>query len=281
MNPQPTPPETWLQNPTACAIGTIWMAGMLCDESTIPVDKMRILGRSALVLILSGEGYYRDGLGRARDLGPGDALLVTPDLAHAYGGKDGQTWGQAYVVFTGPIFDQLQQSPVYRAHQPVWHLEPVELWKRRLQDLLQPRRGPDPIEALRTVGRFSQLLIEMATTDGAARRRPEDAWLEQSLHLLGEAHPEGWISPADVAEQVGLSYETFRKRFRERIGQAPGQFQQKRRIDQACAAIYRGADNFKHLAEELGYCDVYHFSKAFRSVMGTPPSKYRRTVRGG
>ena len=277
----PRSSQIWLKSPLSCPIGTIWLAGQLQDRSTIPAEKMRVLGRSALVLVLQGRGYYADGNGMRTDLEPGDAILVSPQLAHAYGGLEGSEWGQAYAVFSGACFDQLQGSPVFRAHQPVWHLEPADMWRQRMRDILNPRSEADPVEVLSRIGRFWQLLVEMATTDAGARRNPGDSWLEESLPRLGEAQREGWKSPRQVAREVGLSYETFRKRFSERMGRPPGQYQQQRRIDQACAAIYRGAGNFKELAEELGFCDVYHFSKAFRKQMGMPPSAYRRSVRGG
>ncbi len=277
----PKSSQSWLKSPLSCPIGTIWMAGQLHDKSTIPVDKMRILGRSALVLVLDGRGTYADGSGIRAELEPGDTILVTPQLPHAYGGKEGTAWGQAYVVFSGPCFDQLHTAPVYRSHQPLWHLEPAEMWRQRMRDILSPRSEADPVEVLSRVGRFWQLLLDMATTDAEARRHPEDAWLEESLRLLGERHREGWMNPRQVARKVGLSYESFRKRFSERMDRAPGQYQQQRRVDLACAAIYRGTGNFKQLAEELGFCDVYHFSKAFRKQMGMPPSAYRRSVRGG
>ena len=254
---------------------------MLQDKSTISPNKKRNLGRYALILMLNGKGFYRDETGLNRELQAGDAIWVAPDCAHAYGSIDGKAWGQIYVVFSGPQFDLLQQSESYHAHQPVWHLEPVDLWRRRLEEIFQPTPTRSPIEELQAIGRFSQLLIDMATTDAAARLKPGDTWLEESLHLLSEPYKEGWIGPHSVARQVGMSYESFRKRFSARTGQAPGKFQQQRRVDLACAAIYRGNTNFKELAEELGFCDVYHFSKVFRQIVGSPPSAYRRTVRGG
>ncbi len=35
----------------------------------------------------------------------------------------------------------------------------------------------------------------------------------KSLRLLGDRGPTGWLAPQDVAGQVGLNYENFRKRF--------------------------------------------------------------------
>ena len=242
---------------------------------------MRVLGRHALVLILDGRVFYEDGEGRAATLRPGDAILVDPQLAHAYGGENGQRWGQLYVVFEGPQFRLLEESPTFRSHLPLWHLDPVDLWRRRLEDCLRPERRQVPAEALRTVADFSHLLVEMAAADADAREHPSEAWLEKSLQLLGTPQAGQWLSPQTVARLVGKSYEAFRKRFASHTGQSPAQFQKRRRIDQACAAIYQGDENFKELAERLGFCDVYHFSKVFRQVIGQPPAAYRRSVRGG
>lgn len=157
----------------------------------------------------------------------------------------------------------------------------MDLWFSRLRELLAPGTAGAPAQALRTLARFTDLLVEMALSDAKAREKPADNWLEDSLRLLGEPRREAWLRPQEVAKRLGLSYESFRKQFAARTGQAPGQFQKERRIDLACAAIYQGEDNFKALAEQLGFCDVYHFSKAFSKVVGSPPSAYRRTVRGG
>jgi AraC-like DNA-binding protein len=275
------PPQPWVQSPIVSSIGTIWLAGQLQDKSHIPADRMRVLGRYALILVLNGQCRYTDATGRDLNLRPGDAVFVGPDLPHAYGNENHDVWGQVFVVFNGSAFDLLQGSPTFQSHQPVWHLEPVELWKRRLEEILSPSQSLVPIEGLQTIGRFLQLLIEMATTDATARKRPEGSWVEESMKLLGEPHRNGWLRPQQVAKLVGQSYESFRKRFAEETGSSPARFQKKRRVDMACAAIYAGSDNFKELAESLGFCDVYHFSKVFRQFVGTPPSVYRRTVRGG
>ncbi|MEX0330457.1 MAG: helix-turn-helix domain-containing protein [Puniceicoccaceae bacterium] len=256
------------------------MAGQLWDKSTINPKKMRILGRFALILVNHGRAFYEDSTGRNLDLEAGNAVLVTPTLAHAYGSRDGNKWGQTFVVFDGPLFELLQASEAFRNNQPVWKLAPLNLWQKRLEEILPPERAVNEVAALARVHQFGQLLVEMVLAGTDTGKSRENLWLEESQRLLGEQQEGRWMTPQEVARKVGLSYESFRKSFAAATGNPPAKFQQQRRIDLACAAIYRGQENFKQLAERLGFCDVYHFSKVFRQVTGTPPSAYRRVVRG-
>jgi len=133
---------------------------------------------------------------------------------------------------------------------------------------------------LRTMGRFLHLLTDLLATATEADRSAAEVWLDESQHLLAEPVAGNWLTPHEVARKVGLSYENFRKQFVQRTGVAPGQFQKVRRIERACAAIYQGSHGFKELADELGFCDVFHFSKVFKQVVGDTPSEFRQRVRG-
>lgn len=271
--------EDWVKSPIISDIGTIWLGGHLRSNSQIPRNKMRILGKYALVLVHDGQVYYEDALARRKELKSGDAILVTPDLAHAYGSISRQTWSQTYVVFDGPQFDLLQQSEKLRSRQPVWRLDSIHQWAGRLETQLRHPTETDANLGIRLVGAFTNLLIEMMT-DKRPVGADENNWLSRSIHLLSNPDMSDWKTPQEVASLVGLSYENFRKLFTRRTGFPPAKFQRQRKIERACASIYRGSSNFKALAEELNFCDVYHFSKAFRQVKGIPPSTYRKSVLG-
>jgi AraC-like DNA-binding protein len=160
----------------------------------------------------------------------------------------------------------------------------AEYWQRRLQGVLQnePREKSQTGAPLRSIGRFLDVLAEMISTDDeASRETKQSGWLEQSLRILGHRTAKGWTTPQEAASEVGLSYENFRKRFAEFTDESPGQYQKRRRLEWACAAIYQGEHTIKEIADDLGFCDVFHFSKAFKQVIGTTPSEYRRRVRGG
>lgn len=48
------------------------------------------------------------------------------------------------------------------------------------------------------------------------------------------------------------------------------------RIERAIDLIDLGEMSIGEIAEECGFYDIYHFSKAFKAATGIPPSKYRR-----
>jgi AraC-like DNA-binding protein len=263
-------------------VGELQLAGLLNNVGGIDPASMRILGSYALVLMVAGKGYYRDARGTECELVPGDVVLVFPDVAHAYGPQSGADWTQIYYVFNGPQFDLWRRCGLFRTDRCVLRLGAPEYWQQRLFSILQNEPAAGQGGALRVLGRFVEVLTEMLAAPDDATKAPErDAWVEKSLRLLGHRSARGWLTPQAVAREVGLSYESFRKLFAQIGGESPGQYQKRRRLDWACAAIYHGEHSLKEIAHEVEFCDVFHFSKAFKQVVGMTPSEYRRRVTGG
>jgi AraC-like DNA-binding protein len=273
--------RAWLTSPLATAAGTLHLAGCLRNARNLDPAAMRVLGRYGLAYLVAGEGYYRDARGADRGLTPGDLVVVFPDVPHAYGGRDGTIWDQVYFIFDGPQFDLWRKAGLLSPARPVWRLEPVDYWHRRLAEVVPAGGRRSPAAAVGALGRFVHVLADMFEADAQATADPaHEVWLSRSQQLLGERTATGWLTPQQVARQVGLSYGNFRKRFAAQTGQSPGQFRKRCRIDQACAAIFQGRQSFKEIAAELDFCDVFHFSKAFRQLAGLSPSEFRRKVCG-
>jgi AraC-like DNA-binding protein len=273
--------EPWLQSPLRTPVGEIELAGLLANISGIDPAGMRVLRRFALVLMVEGCGYYRDARGTQRDLEAGDVVLVFPEIAHAYGPLPGTEWTQIYFVFDGPQFQLWRAQGLLAPEHPVLRLGAVDTWRRRLHEIIEREPVHRSGAPLRALGRLLQVMTDMIATDAEnTKQTARDVWLEKSLRLLGDRGPEGWLMPQQVAPQVGLSYENFRKRFVELMGESPGRYQKRRRLEWACAAIYHGDISFKEIADTVGFCDVFHFSKAFKQEIGFTPSEYRKRVRG-
>jgi AraC-like DNA-binding protein len=273
--------QPWLQSPLRTQIGDIELAGLLRNITGISPGNMRILRRFTLVLMVEGRGYFCDDRGAKEEIAAGDVLLIFPEIAHAYGPVSGSDWTQIYFVFDGPQFELWRAKGLLSPDHPILRLGAADYWHQRLYDVLKSEPLHVSGAPLRAMGKLLQVMTEMITIDAeSSQERSGEAWLEKSLRRLGERMMDRWPTPQEVANEVGLSYENFRKRFVQLTGESPGRYQKRKRLEWACADIYHGEHSLKQTADALGFCDVFHFSKAFKQEIGITPSEYRRRVHG-
>ena len=77
----------------------------------------------------------------------------------------------------------------------------------------------------------------------------------------------------EVAEKYSFSPNYFRKIFKDFTGLSPVQYINKLRVMRACEYISQEGMSIKDAAEKVGVYDLNYFSRMFRKVIGTSPSK--------
>lgn len=94
-----------------------------------------------------------------------------------------------------------------------------------------------------------------------------------------ENHLASELNNAILANLCGLSPDHFARRFREIIGETPGQFIRRRRIAIASQELLFSPDGIDEIAARTGFCNRFYFSRVFNSEMGMPPAAYRKMTR--
>ncbi|HEY8499003.1 MAG TPA: AraC family transcriptional regulator, partial [Clostridia bacterium] len=82
------------------------------------------------------------------------------------------------------------------------------------------------------------------------------------------------ITSRDIARKLNISYESFRKLFKEKKGISPHKYIIRKRIDTAKSMLLQ-EKTIGEIALELGYSDSFTFSKQFKKVSGVSPSQFR------
>lgn len=82
-------------------------------------------------------------------------------------------------------------------------------------------------------------------------------------------------SVSELAGQAGISESRFRRLFREYTGYSFTLYQNRLRIQAAEDLLLSGRYTVSEAAEELGFRDIYYFSRLFKRITGLPPSDYR------
>jgi len=240
--------------------------------------RQRRLEGYALVYSLEGKCNYWDEVVGHRQLGPGDLILLLPGVAHRYGGGPDGHWNEFFIVFDGPVFDVWRDQGLISPAHPLFHLAPVPYWEKRLEGCLGPGDSNGREAAVRQVCRLQSLLGEIIGSSGRGSLAGP-AWIERACAMLGSvgAHT---MALEQIAQSLGVSFETFRKTFAQKTGMSPGRYRSARLMDQACEQMTQSQLSGKEIAAKLGFIDEYHFSKRFKQVTGFSPTAFRQRMRG-
>jgi len=256
------------------------MSGKLRNSAGLSFLNMRILGSYALVYLIDGGGRYqlrRQPPVRCRK---GDLLLVFPDIAHAYGPNPGGKWSEIYIVFEGAVFDLWRRHGILSPDRPVLRLPAVDRHARELLDIDALSRRRDPARQLNQICRLQSFLASALATQpdrgGEAAYTGWPAWLVAAAERMERAEPL-----SSIAREAGMSYESFRKKFRAITGDSPGRYRNRLAVDLALQLIYEERLSNKELAERLGFCDEFHFSRRFQQFTGQSTRDFRRSLPKG
>ena len=83
------------------------------------------------------------------------------------------------------------------------------------------------------------------------------------------------FSIEELSKYCALSPSYLRTKFYKNVGMTITDYRDNLRISSAKEMLKSGMFTIKEISEELGYCDVSHFSKTFSRTCGVTPGKYR------
>jgi AraC-like DNA-binding protein len=182
------------------------------------------------------------------------------------------TWVHRYIAFRGPLVSRWEAAGLFPlAPQP----SPVGFdFDARFDRVLELSRDGDRMSHLRGIHELEGILIDLA--DARSSRPQQPAWLKKVLARLNE--PDA--SYEDIADEIGATASTLRRRFRAEMGISPHQYVLQHRIAEARRLLGETNEPIKSIARRLGYRDIYFFSRQFKLITGVPPAMYRKSRQG-
>jgi len=225
-----------------------------------------------LIFVLAGTGEYIDRENRRYKIFPGVFFQRWPGERHAIQ-IHSRRYAEAYlsVPREALLFLKAFQSAALKAPRVIEFglARQIPLrFERLIRDI---RDTPEPKlagVALRIIEFYLEVL-------GAGTSR--EAKLIENACLLIASDPSNRTRLETTARKLGLGYSNFRRLFHEHMGQAPGDYRIRKRIELACELLSGGLSQ-KQVAFKLGYPAVQDFSRQFHRVMGTSPGRFLKKI---
>ena len=222
--------------------------------------------------LLEGEGvYYYPETGETKSIHAGQVIIVTPGTVHRYGG-DNSRFVESFLVFTGPIADDLYASGIIS--NVIWDMGKVP----RLNKVIDLALDPSLTSQMQANITLQQILIDLYNTNNLLQSEKRYPLLVQLIEEIKHTS-ERWWTVAEMAEYCEMSGAHFRHVFRQYTGQTPKRYLDESIIRQSAVLLCSSNMAVHQVAEHFAYHDPYHFSRRFKQITGFSPEHYRASFK--
>jgi AraC-like DNA-binding protein len=246
--------------------------GIGINSASSKPKQLRILGLYAAVCVDSGKGFfYSDKTGEIA-VGPGDTMIVFPDVPHTY--YPDKKWETHFVVWGGPESEKLEKLGFLRKDVPVikGSSEIVTQANRTLLELMNHEELASILERKNIALNMILDLFKASNQSHESGRTHLE--LQKAINFMKSNFTED-ISIQECAREAGLSETHFRRLFKSHTGRSPKDFLTSLRISKAKELISSGK-SIKESAFLVGYEDVFYFMRVFKNTTGISPGKFSR-----
>jgi len=227
---------------------------------------------NALEFIAGGEWELRLE-GETHQLRPGSVFAYGPGTAYTLQARGESGWSKYFVDFGGTAAGEQLRAAGLEAGAEALVLQ--HRWLRELFDQLVETRHFAPAVQRRLARSTSRLILERLPHHLTLDDQKTAAWLsfERCRDCLSE-HYLTLPSLSAAAAACAVSPAYLSRLFHRFSNESPKAFVDRMRMNHAAQKLLRGDFQVKVVAAEVGYADVFHFSRVFKRCFGVPPSEY-------
>lgn len=229
-------------------------------------------------LVVSGFGTV-ELAGRKFAIAPGVAYSYGPGVPHRIQTDAVHVLKKYFLCFSGQVGDEIVSTGVLGDGGPVYVADTNLLVD--FFDLLQSNASNGSPRSIAICDRLAEaILLKLDESSHATDRRDRRA--VEAYHTAHQHFRANFLSIATIGEaasHLGYSAEYLVRLFR-RFGQTtPHRYLTRLKMGYAASTLMQTGCRVKELANQLGYSDQFHFSRAFKAEFGVSPSVFLSRVK--
>ncbi|MCW6510934.1 AraC family transcriptional regulator [Lichenifustis flavocetrariae] len=251
---------------------SVLRAGKVATAPNYCIRRASHVGQD-LLFCLSGTGTV-ELPAQYIDIQPGQLVWIPNEVPHAHVANARSPWLLLWFRFDGPNPAATRIKLFGDGVPRVTIAEPAVLvsWFERLFSALRRRDSSLDFRLNQLVGDFF-LIVDQALAGpvpgGAAGP------LARVVTAVRTEIRRPW-NMDDLARLTGLSPSQTRRLFHKYLRESPRRWLIRERLIAAQSMMVRENTPLSDVAEACGFCDVYHFGREFKRIVGSTPAAWRR-----
>lgn len=184
----------------------------------------------------------------------------------------GETWDFWWFEFR-------PSEPVRLPMLTVMGVELLENEEQQCRNVFESLRSENLATRCMANAALQSLLHRWWAESGGQDESAESRHAAAVRRLIDAMHrkPERSWTLNEMAGHAGMSISSLRAAFQETTGASPARVRNSLRLAHAYERLRPGVRTVAEVAADLGFCDPFHFSKAFKREFGFPPSQLSST----
>ena len=240
-------------------------------------EKGRRLQEFQIVYIAGGKGVYEgEGMDPA-GIETGTIMLHFPNTWHRYKPTLETGWEEFWVGFDGVFAEYLMRQECFDPRKPLikigFNAEFLNVFLRLIDTVKYEGVAFRQIASCLVV-QLLGLVYSSALMGGKTSLRQE-----QVAHAVRFKIHESWDRNLDfeaMALEQNVSYEWFRKIFKQVVGTSPGQYLLNLKIEKSGQLLLETSLTVGEIAGRAGFESEFYFSRIFKKKTGFSPGEYRK-----
>lgn len=227
----------------------------------------------AAFYLLDGRGIYEDETGIKENLYPGSYVARLPGRRHTTHVTSSGNWLEFFVCFGADTYEHLSNLNLLSKNPVIHPGESSTFFRRSLQLLSAMKEWPD--EKLPSLYlQLQEYAIDLHKRFLRGRIDPGiQLQMKRAADLLSSTND--FIPAKEVADMLDMSYENFRKKFKQYYNQPPTAYQLIARISYSRSLLADTDKTLNEIALRCHFSDAFAYSKAFKKYYGISPSQFR------
>lgn len=251
------------------------------DGYYFDLQKGRILDEYQLLYQPEGEGVFCSAHLPETKIKAGDIFLLFPGEWHSYHPSGTKGWKSYWIGFKGKNIDDRVKAGFLSPEKPIYHVgysnEIIALYEEAYKTAQEEVAFAQQTMA----GIVNHLIGKMYSLERniVLSKDTKHVDMINKARLRIRESLEDTLTIQEIAQELGISYSSFRKLFKEHTGFAPALYKQNLKLQRAKELLSTTDESIKEIAYRLNFESPDYFSAKFKIQTGMKPSDFRNMTR--
>jgi AraC-like DNA-binding protein len=234
------------------------------------------IDQNILIFCHKGEGTVTIH-NKKHSITAGDFFVIPENTAHSYQSSTDNEWTIYWFHFSGLNCNYFFQQENLQIVIQKLHRKNILIFIDIFDHMyLLLEQGYSIKNMLLVSALLSELLTHIFFSDTAIIPNKKSVLVDESIsYMKAQLHRQ--LDLSELSDHVNLSPSHFLTIFRSETGFPPITYYHHLKIQKACLLLETTCKSIKEIAFQLGFSDVYYFSRQFKLIMGKSPSDFRKS----